>query len=215
MPAKSTKQAASATSVAERTSRSARQPETSRRDLVLDVATHHLVMRGFEGVSMRDIAAESGITIATLYFHVGSKEQLFLDVLDRQRGRLWEGLQAAVAAAGSGWRDRLEAALRFHIVIRCEPGSGPLLRVGELQSMRPELRDRYLERRDEYEQLFRDLITGGIAAGEFANVDVTVAAAGILGLGNTVAHWYRPGRLSPDEIATQYVALLFAGLDRR
>jgi AcrR family transcriptional regulator len=165
---------------------------------------------------MRDIAAEAGINIATLYFHVGTKEQLFLEVLDAQRVRFWEGLQAAVAAAAPSWSERLAAAITFHVISRCEPHSGPLLRTGELQRLTGELRDRYMARRDEYEHLFRDLIAGGIAAGEFAAVDEKVAAAGIIGLGNAVAAWYQPtGRLSPQAIAGQYVMLLMRGLDVR
>ncbi|MDE3076897.1 MAG: TetR family transcriptional regulator, partial [Chloroflexota bacterium] len=129
---------------------------------------------------MRDIAADAGITIATLYFHIGTKEQLFLEVLDTQRSRFWEGLQTAVAGAGPSWRDRLAAAITFHVTSRCEPDYGPLLRTGDLQRLTGELRDRYMARRDEYEQLFRDLITGGIAAGEFVAIDEKVAAAGII-----------------------------------
>ncbi len=193
------------------------QPDAlpSRKELILEAAQKHFVARGFEAASMRDIAADAGITIATLYFHVGTKEQLFLDVLDSQRLVFWDGLQAAIGAAGPLWRDRLEAAIRFHVTTRCAPDSGPLVRVGDAQRLSGEIHDRYMARRDEYEHVFRDLIAGGIAAGEFADIDEKVAAAGILGLGNTVALWYRPGRLSPDQIADQYVALLLSGLNRR
>lgn len=165
---------------------------------------------------MREIAADAGITIATLYFHVGTKEQLFLDILNSQRQKLWDGIQAALAAAGPSWTERLTAAITFHVTSRCEPGSGPLLHAGDLQGMTGTLREEYMARRDQYEHLFRDLITGGIAAGEFTAVDATVVAAGIIGIGNTVALWFRPdGRLTPLQIAEQYVALLLSGLRPR
>ena len=58
------------------------------------------------------------------------------------------------------------------------------------------------------------LLEGGIATGSFAPVDVPVITAGILGIGLSVGGWYRPGgRLSPDEIAGEYIPFVPKALD--
>ena len=47
-------------------------------------------------------------------------------------------------------------------------------------------------------------------------MDVPVIIAGILGIGLTVGRWYRPrGRLSPDEIADEYIRFVLKALDAR
>jgi len=56
----------------------------STRECVLDVAERHFAERGFAGVSMREIAAETGLrNQASLYNHFASKQALYEAVLRR------------------------------------------------------------------------------------------------------------------------------------
>jgi len=186
-----------------------------RKEHILEVARQHFTDHGYEGTSMRHIASAVGINIATLYFHCTTKEQLFFDVLDARRKLLWEGLQAAVAAAGSTWTERIAAAITFHIVANCE-APGPLVNATSLRRLPGSLSQRYIAQRDEYEHQFRELVAGGIAAGEFTPTDVSLAVSGILGIGFSVAQWYHPGgRLDPSAIAAHYVHLVLRGLAAR
>ena len=50
---------------------------------------------GFEGVSMDGIAERAGITKQTVYSHVGNKEALFLDLVDRMTGGAGDALTVA------------------------------------------------------------------------------------------------------------------------
>jgi AcrR family transcriptional regulator len=162
---------------------------------------------------MRDIAADAGITIATLYFHCGTKEQLLFDVLEERIQQLLHGSEAAVAAAGATWTERLTAAIRFHVEFVAGGDEGATVSTSELRGLSGELRERHLATRDAYEHHLRDLVTGGIAAGAFAAVDVTVVVAGIIGMCLTVARWYRPdGRLTVREVADEYVRFVLRAL---
>jgi len=165
---------------------------------------------------MRQIAADAGITIATLYFHCSTKEQLLFDVLESQMRELSDGLDQALATAGEDWATRLATAMRFHIQYVTRDEEGASISATELRGLTGELRQRHQARRDAYEHRFRDLLEGGISAGVFAPVDVPVIIAGILGIGLTVGRWYRPrGRLSPDEIADEYIRFVLKALDAR
>jgi AcrR family transcriptional regulator len=186
-----------------------------RKEHILDVARQHFADHGYDGTSMRNIAAAVGINIATLYFHCTTKEQLFFDVLDARRKFLWEGLQSTLANAGSSWTERTSAAITFHIVANCE-APGPLVSAMSLRRLPGPLSQRYVAQRDEYERQFRELVAGGVAAGEFAPTDVPLAVAGMLGIGFSVAQWYHPGgRLDPRAIAAHYVHLVLRGLATR
>jgi AcrR family transcriptional regulator len=84
---------------AERARRGARIAAASRRGQVLDVAFRQLVKYGFEGLRIREVAAEVGINQATLLYHFRDKEELIVALVDelvaRMRG-LNEGESATV-----------------------------------------------------------------------------------------------------------------------
>lgn len=52
--------------------------------------------RGFDGVSMDEISELAGITKQTVYSHVGSKEALFLAMVDRMTGGAGDALAESV-----------------------------------------------------------------------------------------------------------------------
>jgi AcrR family transcriptional regulator len=185
-----------------------------RGDLVRAAALRHFATHGYDAASMRQIAADAGITIATLYFHCSTKEQLLFDVLESQMRALSEGLDQALAGAGDEWTARLATAIRFHIQYVTRDEAGASISSSEPRGLSGELRARHLATRDAYEHKFRDLLTGGIHAGAFASVDVPVITAGILGIGLSVGRWYRPGgRLSPDAIADEYIRFILKALE--
>ena len=67
------------------------RPRSSRvRDAVLDAAGRLLVERGAGGTSVDAIAAEAGVSKATIYRWWASKEELLVDAVDRMRGELDE-----------------------------------------------------------------------------------------------------------------------------
>src|SRR5947209_6844289 len=97
--------------------RNGAQPATRvpRLDLIRAAALRHFAVHGYDAASMRQIAADAGITIATLYFHCSTKEQLLFDVLEAQMRGLSEGLDNALATTPNTSSARLAAAIRFHI----------------------------------------------------------------------------------------------------
>jgi len=185
-----------------------------RTDLIRNAALRHFAMHGYDAASMRQIAADAGITIATLYFHCSTKEQLLFDVLESHMRDLSAGLDSALAAAGDDCLTRLATAIRFHIQYVTRDEEGASISTAELRGLTGELRKRHQATRDGYERRFRDLLKDGVSAGVFAPVDVPVIVAGILGIGLSVGRWYRPGgRLTPDQIADEYIRFVLKALD--
>jgi TetR/AcrR family transcriptional regulator, cholesterol catabolism regulator len=184
-----------------------------RLERIRAVAGQHFAEHGYAGTSMRAVAADVGITISTLLFHCGSKEQLLFDVLVDSMGQLAQGLRAAIDAAGPTWSERLAAAIAFHVRFSAEQAFGTTINRTDMDNLSPEHRARYIALRDDYERQFVDLLRWGIASGEFRPVDPKLTAFAIIGVGLTVGRWYRPeGRLAPEEIAAQYVDLFLHAL---
>lgn len=74
------------------------QPKTSSlaversrtRARILDVATRLFAERGYGLTSMRDIARAARLRAATLYHYFPSKDDLYLEVLDREQAKMRE-----------------------------------------------------------------------------------------------------------------------------
>ncbi len=81
---------------------------------IVAAATDLFAQRGFDGVSTRQIAAATGLNIATVHHHVGSKRDLYLATVERlcdQDEALVDGLVEAIDDSVIADRDRFRAAL--------------------------------------------------------------------------------------------------------
>jgi AcrR family transcriptional regulator len=82
----------------------------SRRDAIIDVAAACFAQQGFHGVSMRDIAKENNSSVAALYNHFDSKDDLLLAVGERFFSAFIRRLEEAANAPADGLT-RLQAML--------------------------------------------------------------------------------------------------------
>lgn len=190
-------------------------PAPSRRREIEDVASVLFRDRGYAATSIRDIARELDIRGASLYAHVASKEDVLWAIVDRMASR-FEAAADATLASGSLAGDPIglmTALVRGHVRVIAEDVGAASVFISEWRSLGEARRAAILERRDAYEQRFRDVITGGIATGDFTMTDPAIAATFVLTALNGVATWYRPdGRLAADRIADHYVDLSLRAL---
>jgi TetR/AcrR family transcriptional regulator len=56
----------------------------STADRILDVATVSFARKGYHGTSIRDIAREVDLSVATLYYYAQNKDDLYLKVFEKQ-----------------------------------------------------------------------------------------------------------------------------------
>lgn len=78
-------------------------PGSRNRDDFIAAAKSLFASRGFDGVTMRNIADALGLTQAALYYHFTSKDELYLAVLERTASRPADGTLPG-ALRGSGPR---------------------------------------------------------------------------------------------------------------
>lgn len=78
------------------------------RDRILSVASELFIQQGYEGTSLREIAARLDITKAALYYHFRSKDEILQVLLEPFDTLLDELLQRLEAAHDiEGWADAL------------------------------------------------------------------------------------------------------------
>ena len=71
----------------------------AKRDRILDAAEHLFAERGFEGVTLRQIASKAGVDVALASYHFGKKDELFTAVFQRRASELNSRRLAALAEA--------------------------------------------------------------------------------------------------------------------
>lgn len=89
----------------------AERMSTSTR--ALDVAERLIQTRGYNGFSYADIAAELGVTKATLHFHYETKETLGVAIIERYRERFMEALKQ-IRNERKSVRAELDAYVRLY-----------------------------------------------------------------------------------------------------
>jgi AcrR family transcriptional regulator len=81
---------------------------TSGRQRIVNEASRLFAARGYDGVSMRQVAEASDLSKAALYHHFDSKETLYLNAVQAVMARIQAALQQA--ASDGPWEQRLEAS---------------------------------------------------------------------------------------------------------
>ena len=144
--------------------RPARGDATAMR--VLDVAERLVQVRGFNGFSYADVAAELGITKAALHYHFASKAALGEALIDRYCDRLAASLAALAAADLSA-----AARLRGYAALYRDGLRGERLCLGgmlaaEYQTLPPAMRSAVIRFFTRNEAWLAGVLADGAAAGE-------------------------------------------------
>jgi AcrR family transcriptional regulator len=190
---------------------------THRR--LLEVALETFGDRGFNGVSVRELAKAAGIHPSSIYSHLASKEALLLELMLLGHEEHCERVTVAVAAVApdvevAGLAAYVEAHVSFHLEY-------PLLgRVAnrELHALSPPAAADVLRVRKTAESLLTDIIRRGVGAGVFTVDDPWLGAAMIGGMGIRVSEWWDPTLgFAPDDVRSAYRdgALRLLGVRRR
>ena len=185
------------------------------RDEILAAAAQIFGQKGFHATSMQDIAEAVNLQKASLYYHVSSKQEILVDILDRALDLFITNMQVVMASLLPP-DEMLRQAMQTYMVTILQQRDLASVLLLEHRSLDPELHTRHIPRRDRFESLWRELIQHGLEAGCYYAVDPAMTARALLGVMNWVITWYSPqGKLTPDQISSQYADLFLNGLLRR
>jgi AcrR family transcriptional regulator len=193
-----------------------RRRHDARRDGILRAAARMFRERGFAETGMRDIAGAADLSAANLYHYFGGKDEILYYCQDRALDQML-GAAGAARRGQHPYADRLRALLASHVRTLLDHVEGATAHL-QTESLPPPLRRRIVAKRDRYELAIRRLVSAGIDAGEFADVDAAVVTRAMLGALNWTVTWFRPdGPSSPEVIAETIAEFLVRGIeiDRR
>lgn len=181
------------------------------RGVLVDAAVENFTALGYHGTSMRDLARTAGVTVASIYHHFSSKQELLQQIMVGTMTDVLALTTQAVDEAGPTATERLSALVEAWVLFHTHRQAEALIGASELRSLDDEGRAAVVALRDRQEALFRDVVEAGVGDGEFATTHPLEAARAIINMGYSIASWYHlGGSVTPEEMAARYVDLALA-----
>lgn len=174
-----------------------------RKRQILEIAAQLFARKGYRGTSIRDIGEQAGMLGGSLYHHIKSKDALFVELHNGALNKAAERIEAAVANFSDPW-GKLEAACIALLEIQVDADSLTFPLMNDFREVPTKVREQLIERRDRFEDMFRHLVD---ALPLTEDIDRSIYRNLLLSQLNTVAHWYRPGRLTVEELGQQIVRI--------
>jgi AcrR family transcriptional regulator len=181
------------------------------RQLILDSAVRNMNERGYHGTSMRDIAAGADLTVASIYHHFKSKQEILQEIMLQALRDAHGMTRGALLRSGGEPKDQLQALVRAWVMFHTTRREDALVGATELRSLDESGHRLVVALRDEQENIFRDVIERGVEEGAFRTEYPRDAVRAIINMGQQVCVWWRAdGPLSAQDLADRYCTLATA-----
>ncbi|WP_328660257.1 TetR/AcrR family transcriptional regulator [Nocardia salmonicida] len=189
------------------TKREASQKTIETRQRIRAVATQLFAECGYHATGVAELSTAVGLGVGALYYHIGSKEELLLDIcrshIDDIVAVGEDLLRQDMLAA-----EKIRRLARRHMFNVAERTLELRVVMREIDSLTGTPRAEMQQLRDRTEEIWQEIVQQGKKSGEFENLDPLFVKL-ILGALNYAVLWYRSnGELSPDEIADRTVDLM-------
>jgi AcrR family transcriptional regulator len=162
---------------------------------------------------LEDVAVEVGINRASLYYYVGTKEELLVALIEQPALTMTRHCREALESDAPA-DEKMRRALRAYIEdLATHPEVFLLFSESQYLAAIPEARD-IVANADAYGKTLLAIVEQGVASGVFrSDLDPRLVMLGILGMHNWIHRWYVPGgRNSLTEIGDAFAAMVLSGL---
>lgn len=184
----------------------------ARRREVVATAAKLFAERGYDGTSMSELTEATGLAAGGLYHYIEGKDDLLIAICDELLEPLLERAREIVAAEAPPV-DQLRQLVGAWVAHVVEHRDHMLVFTQERQAIESQARWRRVRsQRKAFEKILDEVLACGEADGSMAFADRRLSLLALLGMVNYTAQWVRPGgRLSPEEIAAGYCAIVLSG----
>jgi len=182
-----------------------------KRTHLLEVAARVFSEVGYDGASMRRIAAEAELSLSGVYHYVAGKEELLYWIQYDTFDSLLRSLEKSLEGITDP-RERLATAVRNHVRHFGENMHELKVCARELGTLEGEAYDAVHERRRAYFETVHRLVKD-LQPKRRARLGSWIATANLFGMVNWFYQWYDAGRtqVSLDDLAEQQTALFLDG----
>lgn len=182
-------------------------PAELKIDPICAAALRCFVVSGFHGTTIRQIAAETGLSVPGIYHHYESKSAILVTLGELAMDALLKASRQAVAS-GSTALERFEHLASCLIQFHAEYGEIAFVTYSEIRSLPPAAREAHIEARRQEQALVTEVVEQGVAEGVFATQNPLEAARAISTLCLGLSQWYHPGgKMTVNELVEVYLEI--------
>lgn len=168
--------------------------------------------KGFEAMSLRELAAKVGLQPGSLYNHISTKQELLFELIHNHMIALHERIAEALTGIDDPVK-RLEAFTAFHLTYHIERKREVFIGSAELRSLEPKNRKRIVKLRRDYEDILAAILEAGVARKQFRTGDIRVSTYAILAMLTGICTWYSPkGRIDQTALIATHMRLVMDGV---
>jgi TetR/AcrR family transcriptional regulator, cholesterol catabolism regulator len=187
----------------------------ARREEIIRAAAHVFRDRGFEAATLRDVAAAMDTDRASLYYYVGSKEELLQEIVRQALGR---DIEVAEAVKRSRASSREKIAALIQAMVDGYDANYPHINVyiedlGRIARQDSEWSIDVIARTRAYESIVHSILNKGQRDGTLRkDLPVELCALALFGMVNWMHRWYRPNiKWSPAEVGKTFTEIFLNG----
>lgn len=183
-----------------------------KREHISKVVMQMVSEKGFDAISVNDVAERASMSIGGLYRHIKTKNDLLEMICDSINADLVFDLRG-VAATEKGVSNKLRAAYSYYWDRHWEASAGVLVAYREYRSLSDETKKRYVAQEEDVVSFFGDIIRAGILLEEFREVDEYLVAHEMVFLAHMRAlkGWSMKGHIK-EEVLHEHLEMIFSRL---
>ncbi|MGO3707716.1 MAG: TetR/AcrR family transcriptional regulator [Mesonia hippocampi] len=186
--------------------------KNNRREDIVLTAAKLFRKKGYNAVSMRDLASEMGIKAASLYNHISSKQEILASIV-LAVAKDFVGHIDTVVPQSITSIEKLTSIIHHHIDLTAEQTDFLACMNNDWIHLDEENKTLYLSLRKEYEAKFREILRVGMTKNELKNIHIEISVFGILTTLRTLYVWYaKKDTVSLKTLKTDLPRLLLDGL---
>ncbi|RZJ82259.1 MAG: TetR/AcrR family transcriptional regulator [Flavobacterium sp.] len=161
--------------------------KTDKKTDILNAASMLFSEFGFEGTSTRQIAKESGANMAMINYYFGSKEGVFLQIMEEKISGFKSQLDQIKEEKISAKEKLLKVVDRYATRILSNISFHKMMHREFSLTQRPEIFNQIKDAMAANRMVIEKIIESGIADGSFRNVDIRLSILTIMGTISMVA----------------------------
>ena len=185
-------------------------------EFILRTSARIFAEKGYHPTSMLDIARETEVSLAGLYYYCKSKEELLFLIQDNCFGRVHERLLERLREMTDA-DAKLRLVIENHLSFFAANMAEMKVLSHEADSLAGEMHEHVAGRKQQYTRLVRRILSevqqAQAARGhDTQKVDLTVATYALFGMMNWIYNWYDPrGKLSVGDLVDNLRRLFLSG----
>lgn len=184
----------------------------SRKKEIIDVASQLFKEKGYNAVSMRDIAQEMGIKAASLYNHITGKQEILSTIILEVAEKFTNGMNKVMMEKSSSVL-KIQKIIELHIGITINYSEGMATLNNDWMHLNDTDRKEFIKMREQYEESFRQIIKQGIKDQEIQPRHPEVILFSILSTLRTLYLWYQKrGKLDANILKKDMVEVFLNGI---